>query len=68
MNSSNFIPHHLFVSAVGRPVRAQRKPNRDLLDPARLADQAMSVSLELLDVGKQMPLLARRLRVSPQTA
>lgn len=68
MSSSNFIPHHLFVSAVGRPVHGQRKPNRDLLDPVRLADQAIAVSLELLDSGKQLPSTAQPLRVFLQAS
>jgi hypothetical protein len=63
MSSSNFIPHHLFVSAAGRQARARRKPDRDLLDPARLADQAIAVSLEFLDSGRKSPLMTQPLRV-----
>jgi len=63
MSSSNFIPHHLFVSAAGRHARGQRKPDRDLLDPTRFADQAIAVSLELLDGGRKSPLMAQPLRV-----
>jgi len=65
MSSSNYIPHHLFVSAMGRPARGQRKPDRDLLDPVRLADQAITVSLEILDSGRKMPFVAHSLQVFP---
>jgi hypothetical protein len=53
---------------VGRPVHRQRKPNRDLLDPVRLADQALAVSLELLDSGKQLPSTAQPLQVLLQAS
>jgi hypothetical protein len=63
MSLSNFIPHHLFVSAVGRPARGQRKPGRDLLDSVRLTDQALVVPLELLDVDKKRPRVEYPLQV-----
>jgi hypothetical protein len=68
MSSSDYIPHHLFVSATRRPARGQRKPDRDLLDPVRLSDQAITVSLEILDFGRKMPFVAHPLRVLPLPA
>jgi len=68
MSASSYIPHHLFVSAARRPARGQRKPDRDLLDPVRLADQAITVSLEFLDSGRKMPFVAHSLQVFPLPA
>jgi hypothetical protein len=39
-----------------------------LLDPVRLADQALAVSLELLDSGKQLPSTAQPLQVLLQAS
>jgi hypothetical protein len=63
MSSLSFIPHHLYVSAASQPPRPKRKPQRDLLEREHLEPEAMSVSFEFLDDGKQVPSIARPLRV-----
>ena len=54
MNSLPFIPHHLFVAAIGNDGRAYQRPTRPEPRSVRSAGSANAIALEVIDSRKPM--------------
>ena len=65
MNSLLFIPHHLFVAAIGSDGRMCQRPTRPEPRSVGLAEPANAITLEVMDGRKPLSTgSARPLRAS----